>query len=158
MGEHAITTNNRATLNQDSAAEEYAALLKGRYVTDITVSSDETSATITLDNGTTLELIGSRGCSCGNGATYIREVFQQGNRTARIMNARVETTQNDERYYETDYTIFIMIDGNSPPQPCKDTTTTDTTAPGSPSTPAPSPAATVATRENRQRQAPHNSM
>lgn len=28
------------------------------------------------------------------------------------MNARVETTHDDERYYETDYTIFIMIDGN----------------------------------------------
>ena len=107
-----MTANNMTILNQDSTPEEYAALLKGRYVTDITVSSDETSATITLDNGTTLELIGSWGCSCGNGATYIREVFQQGNRTARIMNARVETTQNDERYYETDYTIFIMIDGN----------------------------------------------
>lgn len=107
-----MTANNMTILNQDSTPEEYAALLKGRYVTDITVSSDEASAAITLDNGTTLELIGSWGCSCGNGATYIREVFQQGNRTARIMNARVETTQNDERYYETDYTIFIMIDGN----------------------------------------------
>ena len=106
------TTNNAIVLNQDSTPEEYAALLKGRYVTGTTVSSDETSATITLDNGTTLELIRSWGCSCGNGATYIREVFQQSNRTARIMNARVETTQNDERYYETDYTIFIMIDSN----------------------------------------------
>lgn len=37
------------TLNQDNAAEEYAALLKGRHVTNITVSSDETSAAITLD-------------------------------------------------------------------------------------------------------------
>ena len=112
MGEHAITTNNRATLNQDSTPEEYAALLKGRYVTDITVSSDEASATITLDNGTTLELIGSWGRSCGNGATYVKHVFQQGNRTARIMNARVETTHDDERYYETDYTLFVTINGN----------------------------------------------
>ena len=112
MGEHDMTTNNRATLNQDSAAEEYAALLKGRYVTDIAVSSDETSATITLDNGATLELIGSWGYSCGNGVTYIKHVFQHGGRNARIMNARVETTHNDERYYETDYTIFVMIDGN----------------------------------------------
>lgn len=116
MREPAITTNNRATLNQDNAAEEYAAPLKGRYVTDNTISSDETSATTTPDNGTTLKLTGSWECSCGNGATHIREVFQQGNHTARIMNARVETTQNDERYYETDYTIFIMIDGN-PTQP-----------------------------------------
>lgn len=100
------------SLTESSTPEEYAKILRGRYVTDITVSSDETSATITLDNGTTLELIGSWGCSCGNGATYIREVFQQGNRTARIMNARVETTQNDERYDETNYNIFVMIDGN----------------------------------------------
>jgi len=106
------TTNNATTLNQDSTPEEYAALLKGRYVTDITVSSDETSATLTLDNDTTLELIGSWGCSCGNGVTYIKHVFQRGGRNARIMNARVEATQNDERYYETDYTIFVMIDGN----------------------------------------------
>ena len=28
------------------------------------------------------------------------------------MNAHIETTQNDERYDETDYTIFVMIDGN----------------------------------------------
>ena len=28
------------------------------------------------------------------------------------MNARVETTHSDERYDETDYTIFVMIDGN----------------------------------------------
>ena len=106
------TANNAIVLNQDSTPEEYAALLKGRYVTDITVSSDEASATITLDNGTTLELIGSWGCSCGNGVTYIKHVFQRGGRNARIMNARVETTHDDERYYETDYTIFVMIDGN----------------------------------------------
>ena len=28
------------------------------------------------------------------------------------MNARAETTHDDERYYETDYTIFVMVDGN----------------------------------------------
>lgn len=107
-----MTTNNMTILDQDSTPEEYAALLRGRYVTDITVSSDEASATITLDNGTTLELIGSWGCSCGNGVTYVREVFQRGDGHARIMNARVETTQNDEHYYDTDYTLFAMIDGN----------------------------------------------
>ena len=103
---------NVITLTQDSTPEEYAELLRGRYVTDVTVSSDEASATLTLDNGTTLNLHGSWGCSCGNGATYIKHVFQRGGRNARIMNARVETTQSDERYDETDYTIFVMIDGN----------------------------------------------
>ena len=56
-----MTANNTTTLNQDSTPEEYAALLKGRHVTDTTDSSDEASATITLDNSTTLELIRSRG-------------------------------------------------------------------------------------------------
>ena len=107
---------NIMTLTQDSTPEEYAELLRGRYATDITVSSNETSATLTLDNDTTPEPIGSWGCSCGNGVTYIKHVFQRGGRNTRIMNARAETTQNDESHYETDYTIFVMIDGN-PSQP-----------------------------------------
>ena len=105
------TANNAIVLNQDSTPEEYAKILRGRYITDI-ATDGEIAATITLDNGTTLELIGSWGCSCGNGVTYIKHVFQRGGRNARIMNARAETTQNDESYYETDYTIFVMIDGN----------------------------------------------
>ena len=32
------------------------------------------------------------------------------------MNAHAETTHNDERHYETDYTLFVMVDGN-PTQP-----------------------------------------
>ena len=98
------------SLTESSTPEEYAKILRGRYITDI-ATDGEIAATITLDNGTALELIGSWGCSCGNGVTYIKHVFQRGGRNARIMNARVEATQNDERYYETDYTIFVMIDG-----------------------------------------------
>lgn len=112
MGEHDMTTNNMTILYENSAPEEYAALLKGRYVTDITIGDDEMSATITLDNGTVLDIHGSCECSCGNGWTYMREAFMRGNSKARIMNAHVETTHDDERYYETDYTIFVMIDGN----------------------------------------------
>lgn len=99
------------SLTESSTPEEYAKILRGRYITDI-ATDGEIAATITLDNGTALELIRSWGCSCGNGVTYIKHVFQRGGRNARIMNARVETTHDDERYYETDYTIFIMIDGN----------------------------------------------
>lgn len=99
------------SLTESSTPEEYAKILRGRYITDI-ATDGEIAATITLDNDTTLELIGSWGCSCGNGVTYIKRVFQRGGRNARIMNARVEATQNDESYYETDYTIFVMIDGN----------------------------------------------
>lgn len=58
-----MTTNNRATLTQDSTPKKYAKLLRGRYATDITISSDETSATLTLDNDTTLNLHGNRECS-----------------------------------------------------------------------------------------------
>jgi hypothetical protein len=112
MGEHDMTTNNMTILYENSAPEEYADLLKGRYVTDITIGDDEMSATITLDNGTVLDIHGSCECSCGNGWTYMREAFMRGNSKARIMNAHVETTQSDERYDETDYTIFVMIDGN----------------------------------------------
>ena len=99
------------SLTESSTPEEYAKILRGRYITDI-ATDGEIAATITLDNGTALELIGSWGCSCGNGATYVKHVFQRGGRNARIMNARVEITHDDERYDETDYTIFVMIDGN----------------------------------------------
>ena len=112
MGEHDMTANNLTILYENSAPEEYAALLKGRYVTDITIGDDEMSATITLDNGTVLDIHGSCECSCGNGWTYMREAFMRGNGKARIMNAHVETTHSDERYDETDYTIFVMVDGN----------------------------------------------
>ena len=107
-----MTANNLTILYENSAPEEYAALLKGRYVTDITIGDDEMSATITLDNGTVLDIHGSCECSCGNGWTYMREAFMRGNGKARIMNAHVETTHSDERYDETDYTIFVMVDGN----------------------------------------------
>ena len=70
-----MTTNNMTILYENSAPEEYAALLKGRYVTDITIGDDEMSATITLDNGTVLDIHGSCECSCGNGWTYMREAF-----------------------------------------------------------------------------------
>lgn len=99
------------SLTENSTPEEYAKILRGRYITDIAING-EIAATLILDNGTTLELIGSFGCSCGNGATYIREVFQRGGQHARIMSARVETAQNDERYDETNYTIFVMVEGN----------------------------------------------
>ena len=47
-----------------------------------------------------------------NGWYHLENAYKRGNHTARIMNARVETTHDDERYYETDYTIFVMVDGN----------------------------------------------
>ena len=106
---------NVITLTQDSTPEEYAELLRGRYVTDITVSSDETSTTITLDNGTTLTMEANEGCGgCANGWYHITRAYYRGNRCARIMNARVEYTCNENNIKDgwEKYTIFVMIDGN----------------------------------------------
>lgn len=100
------------SLTENSTPEEYAKILRGRYVTDIAIGDDEMSATITLDNGTVLDIHGSCGCSCGNGLTYVREVFQRGDGHARIMSARVDSSESADRYDETNYTIFVMIDGN----------------------------------------------
>ena len=74
-------TNNAIVLNQDSAAEEYAKILRGRYVTDITLTDmdDEgyaLTATLTLDNDTTLTVEANEGCGgCANGWYHITRAF-----------------------------------------------------------------------------------
>lgn len=56
-------TANEIILNQSSTPEEYAAILKGRYVTSI-----GEYGTITLDNGTELDIDGNEGCGgCESG-------------------------------------------------------------------------------------------
>ena len=115
------TTDNATVLDQDSTAEEYTKILRGRYVTDITLTDMDNdgyalTATLTLDNDTTLTLEGNEGCSgCGiNGWYHITRAFYRGNRCARIMNARVEYTRNENDIKDgwEKYTIFVMIDGN----------------------------------------------
>lgn len=110
-----MTTNNTTTLNQDSTAEEYAKILRGRYVTNITISDDEIRATtLELDNGDTLTIEGNEGCmGCVNGWYHLENAYKRGNHTARIMNAHVEYSQDDNYVggYEI-YTIFVMVDGN----------------------------------------------
>ena len=110
-----MTTNNMTILNQDSTPEEYAKILRGRYVTDITVSDDEIRTTaITLDNGDTLTIEGNEGCmGCVNGWYHLENAYKRGNHTARIMNAHVEYSQDDNYVdgYEI-YTIFVMTDGS----------------------------------------------
>lgn len=55
--------NNTVTLDQDSTPEEYAKILRGRYVTNITINDDEVRATtLTLDNGDTLTIEDNEGC------------------------------------------------------------------------------------------------
>lgn len=111
--------NNTVTLDQDSTAEEYTKILRGRYITNITLTDMDNdgyalTATLTLDNDTTLTVEANEGCGgCANGWYHITRAFYRGNKTARIMNARVEYSQDDNYVdgYEV-YTIFVMIEGN----------------------------------------------
>lgn len=102
-------------LDENSAAEEYTAILKGRYITDITISDDEVrTTTLALDNGDTLTIEGNEGCmGCVNGWYHLENAYKRGNHTARIMNAHVEYTR-DDNYVDgwEKYTIFVMIEGN----------------------------------------------
>ena len=40
-----MTTNNTTILDENSTAEEYTKILRGRYVTNITISDDEIRTT-----------------------------------------------------------------------------------------------------------------
>ena len=67
MNENA--TNNTIILNQDSTAEEYAKILRGRYITGITLTNMDCdgyalAATLTLDNGDVLTLEANEGRGC----------------------------------------------------------------------------------------------
>lgn len=110
-----MNTTNTTILDENSTAEEYAAILKGRYVTNITISDDEIrTTTLTLDNGDTLTIAGNEGCmGCVNGWYHLENAYKRGNRTARIMNAHVEYSRDDNYHdgWEV-YTIFVMIEGN----------------------------------------------
>lgn len=113
---------NIVTLDQDSAAEEYTKILRGRYVTNITIGDDEVrTTTLTLDNGDTLTIEGNEGCmGCVNGWYHLENAYKRGNHTARIMNANVEYAQDDNYHdgYEV-YTIFVMVDGNQTQPPSR---------------------------------------
>ena len=114
------STNDATILNQDSTAEEYTKILRGRYITNITLTDMDDEgyalpATLTLDNDTTLTVEANEGCGgCANGWYHITRAFYRGNRCARIMNARVEYTRNEKDIRDgwEKYTIFVMIDGN----------------------------------------------
>lgn len=103
------------TLTQDSAAEEYAKILRGRYVTGVTTADDEVCTTaLTLDNGDTLTLEGNEGCSgCGiNGWYHVEQAYLRGNKTARIMSAHVKYEWDENAEMRETYTIFVMVEGN----------------------------------------------
>lgn len=106
---------NSIVLDQDSTAEEYTNVLRGRYVTSVTVvDGDECApleAIFTLDNGITLVAHGNEGCTaCGNDWYYIEKAFACGSAQARIMSAHVKY---NEYGFEDVYTIFVMFDGIS---------------------------------------------
>lgn len=109
--------SNTTILNQDSTAEEYTRLLKGRYVTDITLTDMDNegyalTATLTLDNNTTLTVEANEGCGgCENGRYWLEETYKRGNSRARIMSAHVGYDEDDEAALSV-YTIFVMVDGN----------------------------------------------
>lgn len=112
--------NNTVTLDQDSTPEEYTKILRGRYVTNITLTDMDNdgyalTTTLTLDNGTTLTVEANEGCGdCANGWYHITRALVRGNRCARIMNTHVEYTRNENDIKDgwEKYTIFAMIDGN----------------------------------------------
>ena len=79
--------NNTVTLNQDSTPEEYTKILRGRYVTNITLTDMDNdgyalTATLTLDNGTTLTVEANEGCGgCANGWYHIKHTLVNDNDT-----------------------------------------------------------------------------
>lgn len=109
------TTNNAITLNQNSTPEEYAKILRGRHITNNTISDDEIRATtLELDNGDTLTIEGNEGrMGYVNRWHHLKNAHKRGNHTTRIMNAHVEHNQDDNYAdgYEI-YTIFATIDEN----------------------------------------------
>lgn len=110
-----MNTTNTTILDENNTAEEYAAILKGRYVTNITINSDEIrTTTLTLDNGDTLTIEGNEGCmGYMNGWYHLENAYKRGNHTARIMNAHVEYSRDDNYAdgWEV-HTIFVMVEGN----------------------------------------------
>lgn len=110
---------NSIVLDQNSTAEEYTNVLRGRYVTSVTVVDGDDCAPLeaifTLDNGIALVAHGNEGCEvCGNDWYYIEKAFACGSAQARIMSAHVN---HNEYELEDVYTIFVMFDGISSPFP-----------------------------------------
>lgn len=108
---------NSIVLDQYSTAEEYTNVLRGRYVTSVTVvDGDECApleAIFTLDNGIILVAHGNEGCTaCGNDWYYIEKAFACGSAQARIMGAYAKYSQDVEDLGHDTYTIFVMVNGN----------------------------------------------
>lgn len=108
---------NSIVLDQYSTAEEYTNVLRGRYVTSVTVVDGDDYAPLeaifTLDNGITLVAHGNEGCTaCGNDWYYIEKAFACGSAQARIMGAYAKHSQDVEDLGHDTYTIFVMVNGD----------------------------------------------
>lgn len=104
----------RTTIEHHAPSSDFARVLQGRYVMEI----DDEFDTITLDDGTVLQVEGNEGCgSCRSGWYDLVNVYKQGNSNARIMSAHVACDIDEENNDEGAvapyvYTLFVMVDGN----------------------------------------------
>ena len=104
----------RTLIEHCAPSSDFARVLRGRYVVEI----DDEFDTITLDDGTILEVEGNEGCGwCRSGWYDFINVFKQGNSNARIMSAHVACDIDEENDDEGAvdphvYTLFVMVDGN----------------------------------------------
>lgn len=104
----------RTLIEHCAPSSDFARVLQGRYVMEI----DDEFDTITLDDGTILEVEGNEGCGwCRSGWYDLINVFKQGDSHARIMSAHVTCDIDEENDDEGAvdphvYTLFVMVDGN----------------------------------------------
>lgn len=104
----------KTTIEHYAPSSDFARVLQGRYVVEI----DDEFDTITLDDGTVLQVEGNEGCGwCRSGWYDLINVYKQGNSKARIMSAHVacdiDEENNDEGAVDPHvYTLFVMVDGN----------------------------------------------
>lgn len=107
-------TVERTLIEHYAPSSDFARVLQGRYVTEI----DDEFDTITLDDGTILQVEGNEGCGwCRSGWYDLINVYKQGNSNARIMSAHVaydiDEENDDEGAVDPHvYTLFVMVDGN----------------------------------------------
>ena len=92
------------TYDQD---DDFSQHLIGRRI----ISADQCDGTLTLDDGTVLEIIPNNGgCCCGSG-DYVLDHLD----TFDAAITSVETTRTDDRgkwgEFETAYRIFVLADG-----------------------------------------------
>lgn len=104
----------RTTIEHHAPSSDFARVLQGRYVVEI----DDEFDTITLDDGTVLQVEGNEGCGwCRSGWYDLINVYKQGNSKARIMSAHVACDIDEENDDEGAvdprvYTLFVMVDGS----------------------------------------------